>query len=69
MEKLMDSKYNKYLDSAIVRIALLAVGFSTWLGVSVAVLKAAAQLAVSRHGALAARCPFRSLTARRIHNS
>ena len=42
MEKLIDSKYNKYLDSAIVRIALLAVGFSTWLGVSVAVLKAAA---------------------------
>jgi hypothetical protein len=42
MENLMDSKYNKYLDSAIVRIALLAVGFSTWLGVSVAVLKAAA---------------------------
>lgn len=40
MENLMDSKYNKYLDSAIVRIALLAVGFSTWLGVSVAVLKA-----------------------------
>ena len=40
MENLMDSKYNKYLDSAIVRIALLAVGFSTWLGVSVVVLKA-----------------------------
>ncbi|HUS18320.1 MAG TPA: hypothetical protein VMZ25_01605 [Terriglobales bacterium] len=42
MDKLMDSKYNKYLDSAVVRIALLAVGFSTWLGVSVAVLKLAA---------------------------
>jgi hypothetical protein len=42
MENLMDSKYNKYLDSAFVRIALLAVGFSTWLGVSVAVLKIAA---------------------------
>jgi hypothetical protein len=42
MENLMDSKYNKYLDSAMVRIGLLAVGFSAWLGVSVAVLKAAA---------------------------
>jgi hypothetical protein len=40
MDRLMDSKYNKYLDSAIVRITLLAVGFSTWLGVSVAVLNA-----------------------------
>jgi len=39
MDKLMDSKYNKYMDSALVRIALLAVGFSTWLGVSFAVLK------------------------------
>jgi hypothetical protein len=42
MENLMDSKYNKYLDSAMVRIGLLAVGFSAWLGVGVAVLKAAA---------------------------
>jgi len=41
MDKLMDAKYNKYLDSAIVRIALLAIGFSAWLGVSVAVLNAA----------------------------
>ena len=42
MDKLMDSKYNKYLDSAMVRIGLLAVVFTVWLGVSVAVLKVAA---------------------------
>ncbi len=39
MENLLDAKYNNYMDSAAVRLALLAVGFATWLGVSVTVLK------------------------------
>ena len=42
MDRLMDSKYNKYLDSAFVRIGLMAVGFTVWLGVSVAILNVAA---------------------------
>lgn len=38
MDNFMDAKYNKYLDSGLVRVALIAVGFTTWLGVTVGVL-------------------------------
>lgn len=41
MENLMDAKYNKYLDSMGVRVALIIAGFGIWLGAGVGILKAA----------------------------
>ena len=39
MEKFMDAKYNKILDSAWLRVSLIAVGFATWLAAGVGMLK------------------------------
>ena len=41
MEKYMDGKYNKILDSMQVRFALWAVCFTAWAGVSYGLLKIA----------------------------
>lgn len=41
MENLMDAKYNKYLDSMGLRVALIAAGFAVWLGAGVGLLQAA----------------------------
>ncbi len=40
MDNLLDAKYNKYLDSAWVRLALLAVVFTGWLAAGIGILKA-----------------------------
>jgi len=42
MERFMDAKYNRYLDSALVRFGVAAVMFSMWLGVGYGVLMLAA---------------------------
>jgi hypothetical protein len=39
MENFLDAKYNNYMDSTPLRLALIAAGFAAWLGVSVTVLK------------------------------
>jgi hypothetical protein len=39
MEKFLDAKYNEVLDSAWLRLSLLAVGFSVWVIAAVGCLK------------------------------
>ena len=39
MENFLDAKYNNYMDSTAMRLALITVGFGAWLAVSVTVLK------------------------------
>ena len=39
MDNLMDAKYNALLDSGVLRMALVAVGFTAWLVSGVAILK------------------------------
>lgn len=41
MNSLMDAKYNKYLDSMSIRLALIAAGFALWLGVAYGLLQLA----------------------------
>jgi hypothetical protein len=38
MDRFLDAKYNELLDSAPFRLALLAVGFTTWLAAGVSLL-------------------------------
>jgi len=38
-DSLMDAKYNRYLDSGVVRMSLVAVGFTAWLASGIAILK------------------------------
>ena len=42
MEDVMDSRYNMLLDNTAFRLALNVVAFVLWLGVSVALVAAAA---------------------------
>jgi hypothetical protein len=39
MDKLLDAKYNRYLDSAAIRITLIATGFCMWLAAGFTLLK------------------------------
>jgi hypothetical protein len=39
IDSLMDAKYNRYLDSGVLRMALVAVGFTAWLLGGFALLK------------------------------
>ncbi len=39
MENFLDAKYNNLWDSTPFRLALIAIGFTAWLGVSVSLLK------------------------------
>jgi hypothetical protein len=39
MDKFLDAKYNQYLDSGALRVALIAAGFSVWLVAGVGLLK------------------------------
>jgi hypothetical protein len=39
MSELFDAKFNKILDSAPLRLTLLAAGFAAWLAIGVGVLK------------------------------
>jgi hypothetical protein len=39
MDRLMDAKYNRYLDSAAVRVTLITAGFCMWLAAGFTLLK------------------------------
>lgn len=39
IDSLMDAKYNRYLDSGVLRMSLVAVGFTAWLIGGIALLK------------------------------
>lgn len=39
MSQFFDAKFNKVLDSASLRVSLLAAGFAVWFVVGVTVLK------------------------------
>jgi hypothetical protein len=39
IDSLMDAKYNRYLDSGVVRMSLVAVAFTAWLVTGIALLK------------------------------
>lgn len=39
MSQFFDAKFNKVLDSAPLRVSLLAAGFAAWLAIGVGVLK------------------------------
>ena len=39
IDSLMDAKYNSLLDSGVLRMALVAVGFTAWLVGGFALLK------------------------------
>jgi hypothetical protein len=39
IDSLMDAKYNRYMDSGVLRMALVAVGFTAWLVGGFALLK------------------------------
>lgn len=39
IDNLMDAKYNRYMDSGVVRMSLVAVGFTAWLVGGIALLK------------------------------
>ena len=39
IDSLMDAKYNRYLDSGVLRMTLVAVAFTAWLLGGVALLK------------------------------
>ena len=39
MDSLLDGKYNRYLDSAALRVTLIAMGFCMWLVAGFSLLK------------------------------
>ena len=39
IDSLMDAKYNRYLDSGVLRMSLVAVVFAAWMVGGIALLK------------------------------
>ena len=39
IDNLMDARYNRYLDSGVVRMSLVVVAFAAWIVGGVALLK------------------------------